>query len=264
MAGKIVIDTTGIAQQFKNIAAEVQEDLIKGVANLAAMTHAKVVEMAGTELHSSRKTFIDNLGFEEVAPGVWVVSVNEDALWVEEGIEPGKDMKPDLLKDAKKTTKDGVKYRPIPFDYGKAPSQLTGYTQGVVARIRANLKKEGVPFKKLERDMQGRPIHGGTDPSTGKGIPKKMHEFDWGGEKPGKGNTPILKGVSIYQTLTKTGNVRRDILTFRTVSGSPASAGKWIHPGFKAKKFLDQAEQWAYKEWEEKVLPEVLSKYNGR
>lgn len=253
MALKIVIDTKSIAQQFSNIKAEVEQDLNKGVANLASITHAKVAEMASTELHSSRKKLIDNLGFDEVAPGVWVVSIDEKALWIEEGIEEGKDMKPDLLKDAKNTSKDGHKYRAIPFDYGKAPSQLTGYAQGVVARIRANLKKEGVPFKKIEKYAYG----------SKRGQPRlgKLHEFDWGGEIPGKGNTPILKGVSIYQTLTKSGNVRRDILTFRTVSGGPASAGKWIHPGYTAKKFLDRAETWALQEWEEKILPEILEKY---
>lgn len=252
MSLKIKIDTASIAAQFKEIALELEQDLQRGVANLAAITHAKVAEMASSELKSSRKTFMDNLGFEEVAPGVWVVSVDEDALWIEEGLDPDKDMKPELLKGATKTSKDGFKYRAIPFEHSKAPSQLTGYAQNIVARIRANLKKEGVPFKKIEKNPNGSPKLG------------KLHSFDFVNKNerpPGKGNTPILKGVSIYQTLTKTGNVRRDILTFRTVSGSPASAGKWHHPGFTAKQYLDKASEWALKEWEDKILPEILSKY---
>lgn len=260
MALKIKIDTSGIAQQFKELAMEVEQDLKKGVASLASMTHARVVEMAGGELHSSRKKFMDSLGFEEVTDGVWVVSVGEGGLWVEEGIEPNTDMKPDLLKNAKHTSKDGHKYRVIPFDHGKAPSQMNGYAQGVVAKIRANLKKEGVPFKKIEKDGNGNPLLG------------KLHSFPkagasdaevkrWTGDTPGKGNTPVLKGVSIYQTLTKTGNIRRDILTFRTVSDGPGSAGKWFHPGFEPKKFLDRAEEWAWREWEERILPEILGKY---
>lgn len=157
---KIKIDTQGLAQQFKNLALEVEKDLNKGVANLAAITHAKVAEMAGSELKSSRKTLTDNLGFEEVTPGLWVVSIDEGALWIEEGIEAGKDMKPDLLKGATQTSKDGNKYRAIPFDHGKAPSQLTGYAQNIVSRIRANLKKEGVPFKKIEKDAFGKVLTG--------------------------------------------------------------------------------------------------------
>lgn len=249
MSLKIKIDTASIAAQFKAMALEVEQDLNRGVANLAAITHAKVVEMANSELNSSRKTLTDNLGFEEVTPGVWVVSINQEGLWVEEGIEPNTDMKPDLLKNAKMTSKSGFKYRSIPFDHGKAPSQLTGYAQNIVARIRSNLKKEGVPFKKIEKHPNGSPRVG------------KLHSFDWGGEVPGKGNTPILNGVSIYQTLTKTGNVRRDILTFRTVSGGPASANKWMHPGMQAKKFLDRSLDWGLKIWEEQILPEILDKY---
>lgn len=238
---KLKIDTDSIAKQFKEFAEEVKQDLQKGVANLAAITHAKVVELANTELHSTRKSFMDSLGFEEVAPGVWVVSVDEKGMFVEEGIKTDFDMKPGLLK--------GRKSRVIPFEHSKAPSQLNGYAQNIVNRIKSNLKKEGVPFKKIEKLPNGSPRLG------------KLHTFDWGGEIPGKGNTPVLKGVSIYQTLTKTGNVRRDIMTFRTVSNGPASDGKFIHPGLKAKKFLDLALSWAEKEWEDKILPEVLEKY---
>jgi hypothetical protein len=69
--------------------------------------------------------------------------------------------------------------------------------------------------------------------------------------------------VSIYQSVTATGNVRRDILTFRTVSEGPASQGKWIHPGLPPKHFLDRASEWAIKEWENNILPAVLEKYKG-
>ncbi len=248
---KIKIDVTSMARQFRELALEVEKDLKKGVSSLAAMTHARVVEMASEELHSSRKTFMDNLGFEEISDGVWVVSVDEKALWVEEGIEPNTDMKPGLLA--------GRKYRVIPFDHGKAPSQLNGYAQNLVSNIRANLKKENIPFKKLENyttgPNKGKPISGDVD------KPLKLHSLDFSKGRSGQTTDPNLKGVSIYQTLTKTGNVRRDIMTFRTVSSGPSSDGKWIHPGTKRHKFLDRAEIWAMDEWENKILPEILSKY---
>jgi len=252
---KIKIDTASIAAQFKAMALEVEQDLNKGIANLAAITHAKVAEMASEELKSSKKTLTDNLGFEEVSPGVWVVSIDQDALWIEEGIEANTDMKPGLLKNATKTTKDGFKYRSIPFDHGKAPSQLTNSAQNIVSQIKQNLRKENIPFKKIERDANGSPRVG------------KLHSLDFskpGDAPPGKGNTSAMKGVSIYQTITKTGNVRRDILTFRTVSGGPASAGKWMHPGTAPKKFLDRAMTWALDQWSDKILPEILSKYGGK
>lgn len=251
---KIKIDTASMAKQFKEMALEVERDLKKGVANLAAITHAKVVEMASEELHSSRKDFMDNLGFEEISDGIWVVSVDERALFIEEGLDANFDMKPGLLK--------GRKSRVIPFSHSKAPSQLNGYAQNLVTSIRAQLKKEKVPFKKLETystgPNKGKPIAGEVN------KPIRLHTFDFskGRQSQGSGGgNPDLKGVNIYQTLTKTGNVRRDIMTFRTVSNGPDSEGKWMHPGLEAKKFLDRACEWGEKQFFEKILPEILDKY---
>lgn len=254
MSLKFNVDVSAIAKEFENFKLEVEKDLQKAVANLAAITDAKVKEMASLELKSSRKPFMDSLGFEEVAPGVWVISVDESGLWVEEGIESNKDMKPGLLAKNFKTSKAGYKYKTIPFDYSKAPSQLTASTQQLISYLKQSLRKENVPFKKIERDASGSPKVG------------KLHEFDFGNPKgtmggPGKGNTPVFKGLSIYQSITKTGNARRDILTFRTVSSGPKSADKWFHPGAEGKKFLDRAFEFAMIEWREKILPEILDKW---
>ena len=89
---KINIDVASLAKQCKEFAKELEQDLHKGVTNLAAITHAKVAEMANSELKSSRKAFADSLGFEEIADGVWVVSIDEKGLWVEQGIESGHDI----------------------------------------------------------------------------------------------------------------------------------------------------------------------------
>jgi len=254
MALKFNIDAAKIAAQFKEFALEVEQDLQKAIANLAAITDAKVKEMANAELQSSRKPFMDSLGFEEIAPGIWVISVDESGLWVEEGIPSDKDMKPDLLKKDFKTSKDGHRYKAIPFDYGKAPSQQTAQTRQLVSYLKEQLKKEKVPFKKIERNSDGSPKVG------------KLHEFDFGNPggrmgSIGKGNTPVFKNLSIYQSVNAAGQVRRDILTFRTVSSGPKSSGKWHHPGLEAKKFLDRALEWAVKEWENKILPEVMEKW---
>jgi hypothetical protein len=248
------IDAAAIAEQFKEMKLEVEQDLNKAVANLAAITDAKVKEMASQELKTSRQPFMDSLGFEEIAPGVWIISVDEDGLWIEEGIEPNKDMKPGLLAQNFKTSKDGHRYKAIPFDYGTAPSQQTPSTQMVVSYLKSQLRKEKVPFKKIEKNADGSPKVG------------KLHEFDFGNPRgtmggPGKGNTPQFKNLSIYQSITKTGNVRRDILTFRTVSSGPGSQGKWHHPGAEPKHFLDRALDFAMKTWEEKILPEIFEKY---
>jgi len=244
---EIKIDAAGIAEQFKEFAREVEEDVKKSVANLAAITHAKVVELASTELKSSREDYLSNLGFEEVVEGVWVVGLNEDALWIEEGLEPNFDMKPGLLKNGK-TGKNG-KYQIIPFEHSKAPSQMTPRAQSIVSELRSNLKKQGIAFKKIEKNADGSPRIG------------KLHSVNFDSAKPGKGNTPSLKGVSIYQSMSKNGNIRRDIMTFRTVTSGPGSEGKWLHPGKEGEQFLDKAFTWAEKIWTDTILPEIMNKW---
>ncbi len=240
---KIKLDTTALASTLKEYAAEVAQDVNKGVARLAAQTKAHVLMDAGAELSSPTfKTFSKSVEMEDISPGIWVVSINQKGLWIEEGIEPNTDMKPGLLK--------GKKFVVIPFSKDKSKASSTGYEFQLREQVKSALKKEGIPFKKIENNPNG-------SPKTG-----LLHRKDFGGEIPGKGNTPVLNGVSIYQTLTKTGNVRRDILTFRTVSSGPASAGKWFHPGYQPKKFLDKAQAWAEKEWEQTFLPEILAKWS--
>lgn len=247
---KINIDTDAIAKQFGTFAVDLKQDLMKGVQDLAAATKAHVVQQAEQELSSaSFGKFEKHVGIEDVAPGIWVVSIDEKAMWIEEGLEPGFDMKPGILKGATKTSKDGYPYRSIPFDQGKTKTASTGYEFNLRNRVKAELSKRNIPFKKIEK---------GSDGKAKVGL---LHKIDIKSEIPGKGNTPVLKGVSVYQTVTKTGNVRRDIMTFRTVSGGPASDGKWLHPGYDGKKFLDKAQEWAEREWEMTILPMILDKY---
>ncbi len=251
---KFNIDAAAIAKEFEGLKVEVEKELEQAVANLAAMTDAKVKEMASEELKTSREPFMNSLGFEEIAPGVWVISVDESGLWIEEGIKPNTDTKPGLLAENFQVSKEGHRYKAVHFDYGKAPSKLTPSAQTLVEYLKQSLRKEKVPFKKIERNSDGSPKVG------------KLHEFDFhnpGGRMggPGKGNTPVFKNLSIYQSVTATGNVRRDILTFRTVSSGPKSADKWFHPGSEPKKFLDRAFEWALGQWEMKILPEVLAKW---
>lgn len=247
---KFNINVEDIVAQMGALKMEIEQDLHAAVANLAAVTHAKVLEMASNDLKTSFQTLSNNLGFDEIAPGVWVVSIDEKAFWIEEGIEAGKDMKPDLLKNANNVSKDGHRYRSIPFDHSKSPSKLTPYAQSLVTKIRSELKKRDIPFKKIEKTKEGSPRIG------------KLHSMNIASEKPtDRASHPALHGVSIYQSMGKNGNVRRDIMTFRTVSSGPGSEGKWIHPGSQPKHYLDKALEWAENEFNTNILPAILEKY---
>lgn len=253
---KINIDVTKLAAEFKEFALEAEQELTKAVGGLAAMTHARVAEEAANKLKSSLKQFQDNLGFEEISPGIWVVSIDQPALWIEDGIEAGKDMKPDLLKNATAGA-NGSRHKVIPFDHGTPPSQRNDTANRIVQELKAGLKDinkqrksaglEAVNLKKIEKNPDGSPRVG------------KLHEFDLPSDKPtDNAKHPALKGVTIYQSKdAKTGNIRRDVMTFRTVSDTSDPAS-WIHPGYKGQKFLDDALVWATNEWESKILPGLL------
>lgn len=288
MSLKIKIDVEGLAKQCKAFALEAKQDLEAGVQKLAAQTHGHVMQKSQQELSPQlqlvfKGEFGDNVRLDTVSEGVHVVSIGGSAYWIEEGIPPNTDMKTDkwLFKNGSKVSKDGYQYKTISFKHSKRPAMQTGYEQMLTSKIRADLKsinrirkKEGqspIPWTgKLETDANGSPRIG------------KLHEITLHGGKAKSswGYDPLYKMI-VMQTAEKDkkGNVilnkqgkpkvRRDFFTFRTASTNPhpsenggiAPKDKFIHPGFEAKKFLDEAETWAITYWETQLLPEIISKW---
>lgn len=251
MGLKIKIDASAIASAWKDAKEEIERDILKGVDALAAMTTAKIDEMAAEKLHTTLSTFQKGFKSQEIAPHVHLLTIDESALWIEEGIEAGKDMKNDLLKNADVNPRTGYKTQAIPFEHNKPPTQMNAYAQGLVNQIRTELKARKIPFKKIEKGENG-------DPRLG-----KLHSFSIPSAPPtSRASTDALARVTIYQKQNRvTGKVQRDIMTFRTVSSGPSSSGKWIHPGYDAQHFFEKAYEWALTEWETNVLPQILAKY---
>jgi hypothetical protein len=247
---KFVIDAEKLAKDFGDLKSEVEGALEEGVRALSSMTHAKVVELASAELNSTRKKFIDSLSYSEIRPGVWAVAVDEKMLWLEDG-KPAGSMVDDLLRKNAKVSKSGNRYKSIPFEHSKPKSENTASGQMLVNYLKAQLRKSNIPFKKLERNADGSPRLG------------KLHTLNFPNSPiPSlKAKTPAFMGVNIYQTKTSAGTVRRDIVTFRTVSDKHKAEGLWVHPGIEAKKFLDRSLEWAVTHWESQVLPEIMKRF---
>lgn len=246
---KFFINAEELAKSLNEFKEEAQKALEEGVRQLSVMTHAKVVELAQEKLKSTRKTYTDNLDYEEVSPGVWVVSLDKPALWIEEGRKSG-DMTEDLLRKNAKVSKDGSRYKSIPFEHSKPPSQMDPFSRMLVDKVKFELKKANIPFKKLELDPKGSPRLG------------KLHTLNISSPFPSsRASHEALHGLTIYQTMGPKGKVRRDILTFRTVSDKHKGK-KWIHPGKEGEKFFEKALEWAEKEWETSILPEIMSRFD--
>lgn len=262
MSLKINIDASSMAAAFKEFAREAEREITQAVQGLATMTHAKVAENAAATLKSSAKLFKDNLGFEEVTPGIWVVSIGEPAMWIEEGIPHGHDMKPDLLKNGTPGANGGTS-RVIKFDHKAPPKSRNATADRIIGELKVGLRKINREAKKMDPNVQAISLKGIEKNPDGSPRIGKLHEFDLQSDLPTKtAQHPALKGLTIYQSKDESGNVRRDVLTFRTVS-SKSDPDSWIHPGYTGNKFLDEAEEWAWNEWETKILPELMTNLNG-
>lgn len=258
---KLTLDVSSIVDEMKAFSKEMADDCRSAVENLATLTRAQIVikvqqeekdnkDSSKGKLNSRRHIYMENLSdAKQSSFGVWVISLDEPALFIEDGMK-AHDMKPDLLK--------GAKRRVIPFRYNTIPTRTAPSTQLLISQIQSKLKSKKIPYSTLETDKNGKPLIG------------RLHTLKWGvslkggNAIPGRGNTPILKGLAIYQKHDeKTGNVRRDILTFRTVM-SEGQEGKWLHPGLAAKKYMDRSFEEAVREWENKILPEMETKWSKK
>ena len=244
------IDIEALVRDFGNFKKEIAQDLKKSIGQLASMTHAKTLELANNELKSLSQQYKESVSFQQIEENTWVISLDEKALWIEDGRSSGF-MQALLDGKSSKTSKDGHKYAIIPFEHSKNPSQQSSQARELSNQIKAELKKQKVSYRKVEHHADGSPKLG------------LLHKFsiDSARLKDSHKDSP-LKGIAIYQKMNqKTGKVQRDVMTFRVISDKHKSEGKWMHPGRVGSKLMDKALDWATKTWEEEILPEIFKKY---
>lgn len=259
------IDASKFQDVMEEFRKDLQKDLNESIKHLADMTFEKTLEFAEQGLKTTFSIYKDSLSspYNKEA-GVYVISLDQKAMWIEEGLPENFDMKPGLLKDAE-VSKDGHKYAVVPFKHDKRPSQNVPKAQDLVNQVKKVLKQEGIPFRKIERNDNGSPRLG------------LLHKIDIDSAKPtAKASTPALQGLRVYQNAVKdsNGNVKKDkdgnamatkgIYTFRTVTDGPKGSDKFFHPGLDAKKFMDKALEWAEQTFEREILPELLKKWGSK
>jgi hypothetical protein len=229
----LVLDMGTVASSIKE--AEAFDDALKTTARkLASQAHLHVIEQVQTRLHTRRQQYLEALVKPmEVEPGMWVITLDAKAAWIEEGM-PQHSMVQDLLrksprgnsKSGPKIAADGSTYRVIPFERNKGPTRQTAAEQTLTATLKSELKKFGIPWSQIERHHDGSPrtglLHEFKDdmpkdvkrpdfayptPNKGKiaGKPPNDHGFGRGqvGEPmQGPSGVPFLRGLRIYQTPT--------------------------------------------------------------
>jgi hypothetical protein len=273
----------------QNLEGSVKSAMAAAGAKLAAATHAHIIEQANQKLHTRRQKFVDALTvfpLEQSNGQTWIVNLDRKARWIDDGLQE-HEMIDDLLASPKaKTAKDGSKYLVIPFDHspGKGgPTTSTPAQRTLIDSIRSELKARDIPFGKLERGPDGKPLLGNlhalditrSPPKTAEGpgqgwgpvgAVRQGPTIGPGGEalQGQNGGTPFLQGIRVSQNQfkdPKTGatSVKRSIHTFRIASSKHKGSGRWVHPGLEAKHLLEEGATWASDQWTRVIGPEMLA-----
>ena len=258
------IDLSGL-QNLANLE-EIKRIGDAAAGQLAILTHAKVQEIASQKLHSRLEAYRKALSFKQEESGVWLVHLEADADWIEEGVK-AHSMVEDLLNSPKaKTALDGSRYMAIPFAItsGKSgPTQTTDYQQELVQAVKQQLKQAKIPFAKIERDASGMPrlgtlhklnlqtpLKGSQGPGQGWG--------QIGSPRVGATGIPFMANASVRQGLNSAGKVERSVMTFRMVSSKHAAEGRWFHPGLEPVNAFQEAYDFALHELEINIYPDIV------
>ena len=256
-------DLSGLEERLR-IKADIL--LERGAADLAVQVHGHIVEQAARKLHSSRSQYIEALSYEQRERGEWVIKLNKSAMWIEEGMAR-HEMIDDLLRHgARVNPKTGVRYKAIPMAIkGKTstPAAAQILRQAAMGAARA----AGINMREVEREVDGRIREGLIHRLTvanhplRTGIGAYQGHGAMGDPRQGMTGRSFLSGLQIRQKMIggAGGMVQKTAMVFRVVSSLHKGTGRWVHPGFKAVKLFDEANQWATREWENKLMPEILA-----
>lgn len=261
----IKIDPSDLVDFLDSLKPNIQKTMGEAAAALAAATKAHIAEQANMKLHTRREQFLEALDVMQLDATTWVVSLDEKAAWIEEGM-PARNLLEDLLKSPKaKRSKDGSQYLVVPFQHNK--SSRTPGQNLLLNTIKSALKDVGLSPNKVQLGSDGKPKLGlvhrvDIQDSPVKNEHNNMGHGPMGSVVQGFTGIPLLKGVRIYQRMgkDKQGNdqVQRHVMTFRTAS-SKQGPPQWDVKALEGQHFFDEAESWA-KEQLDKQYKEIADK----
>jgi hypothetical protein len=275
---RIMLDLSALQQLAERFDPKAIESLGKKTAHdLAAATHAHIIEQANAKLHSRLKPFLDGIKFSAENEDTWVIILDKSVRWIDDGMDPHSMVEYLLTekpgsKGKVRTAADGSRFRVIPFNHGpgKGATTTTPAQQSLISTIKAEMKTRNIPFGKIEKDEGGAPKTGMLHSFDIMRAPLKTVGFGargqgWGpvgAVKQGPTGIPFLQGVRVYQNPVKDKagkeTVKRSVMTFRIVSSKHSGGGRWFHPGLPPEHIFDEAAQWAQKEWETHAMPALL------
>lgn len=246
----IVLDLSNMTEDEARAAADAQINaaINKTATAFANRVKAEATDLASKELKSTYETYEKALSIIPLGDNAWVVNLDDSATWIEDGT-PERSGYDFLLNKERPTstgkihtTKEGFKWRVIPFEHTKAPRNQTQSAKEITTLLKQELKKKGIPFKAPIATTMGVTYDASGAPHA-KEMPKYglVDGFDIDSPKKGKGKFPVLSGVRIYQSDLGGGKTSRDIFTFRVISEKTKGDGRWQYKAQPPKNFLDRA-----------------------
>lgn len=276
-----------VAEKVGARAEELAQRVNDEVKNLSISTHAFVVNHANQKLEGWKRSHFfgeggKNVRWNEVAPNIWVVEIDESVRWIEEGRDPTSMATSDwLLKPGAKgvkTAKDGSTYRVIPFTHAsKTGSGKAQYDSPEVASIiKKQMREKGISLSKIDRDQFDKPRLGVVQKL---GINKKRSRYPEGlfsaprdkrvadqlNLKPHHGHHYLNNAVVVQREVQgKDGSTKisRDVVTFRVVSSKHQAEGRWMYPRVEPLNSIPEAYKYAESEWE-KIVKSLEEQYRG-
>jgi hypothetical protein len=259
----------GDLMDLKDLDKGVQKIATDAARDLAAMTRAKLIELANEKLHSRRQMFIDGLHMKKSEDeGVYIVSLDAKVRWIDDGL-PAHNMLDALLASPKaKRAADGHRYLVVPFQQGpgQGKTESTPEKQDLIGEIKKYMKSEGIPFGAIEKDAAGQAKTGKLHAFTLGDKPIKtrdgpgMGHGQKGDVRQGPTGIPFLQNVNVYQNKNAKGKVKRSILTFRIASDKQRGEEQWNHPGTGPINMFEDAAKWAQDTWEKDIAPGIINK----
>jgi hypothetical protein len=263
------LDASGLLDLLQ--IPKVVRDQVNQAGNaLTAQTRDHMKRLAHDRLKTRRAMFVDGLSVFQESNDTWIINLDASVRWINDGMEP-HNMLDDLLHSPKaKRSKDGSIYLIVPFSHKKGPTESTRAQANLTDTIKSEFKKFGVPYGKIEKGPDGKPLLGLLHKMDITSLPLKSFDGPGQGDGPissviqGPTGIPYLKGIQVYQrkVTDKNGHesVRREIMTFRVASDKQRSqAGRWDHPGLGPTHIMEDAGKWAAETWEKKIAPQLLA-----
>lgn len=268
MSWTIQLDAGPLIASLQLDDRAIRDGFEKAAQELSAMTYAHMVEEASKKLHSRREMFLDGLSYCKDGDA-WVIRLDAKVRWIDDGQNPHSLLESLLSSPKAKTARDGSKFMVVPFSHSGGPTQTTASEQTLIAAVRGALRKQKIPYKKLERGANGQPKIGvlhnlkvATPAKTGHG-PGQGHG-PIGAPRQGLSGAPFLQGLQVHQRKnSKTGKVERALMTYRVASSKQEGNGMWQHPGNHPVHIFDEAVEWSAEQWAKEIAPALIDRVMG-